>query len=92
MNFSGRRGMGQSTVSRGVSGSVRIQLLHFSSSLALQQDRLIISDPVAIQYILNTTNFDHAPIFRHTIYLAEGGQSLSYVQGTVIHPNNTLMI
>ncbi|KAF8210037.1 cytochrome P450 [Mycena galopus ATCC 62051] len=45
------------------------------------QDRLIISDPVAIQYILNTTNFDHAPIFRHTIYLAEGGQSLSYVQG-----------
>ncbi|KAJ7926353.1 cytochrome P450 [Mycena leptocephala] len=45
------------------------------------QDRLIISDPVAIQYILNTTNFDHAPIFHHTIYLAEGGQSLSYVQG-----------
>ncbi|KAF7328879.1 Cytochrome P450 [Mycena venus] len=45
------------------------------------QDRLMISDPVAIHYIFNTTTFDHTPILQHTIYLIEGEQSLNYVQG-----------
>ncbi|KAF7328882.1 Cytochrome P450 [Mycena venus] len=46
------------------------------------QDRLMISDHVAMHYILNTTTFDHAPVLQHTIYLAEGEQSLNYVQGS----------
>ncbi|KAJ7059764.1 cytochrome P450 [Mycena amicta] len=47
------------------------------------QDRLMISDPLALQTVFNTQNFEHPPTMDNIIRLLEGPYSLSYVKGEV---------
>ena len=61
--------------------------LYLSSRLllrVLQEDALVVADPLAMQYIFSSGNFQHDPMFKQIIYLMEGDLSLSYVEGTSV--------
>ncbi|KAF7356355.1 Cytochrome P450 [Mycena venus] len=45
------------------------------------QDRLMVSDPLAFQYILNSAQFVHAPILENFGHLLYGMKSVSTVRG-----------
>ncbi|KAJ7124219.1 cytochrome P450 [Mycena epipterygia] len=45
------------------------------------QDRLMIADPLALQYILNSPHFEHSPLLDHLIDLLYGMDSVSGLKG-----------
>ncbi|KAF7336324.1 Cytochrome P450 [Mycena venus] len=45
------------------------------------QERLVVSDPLALQCIFNPETFDHAPALEKVGYLIQGPLSLSYLKG-----------
>ncbi|KAJ6527421.1 cytochrome P450 [Mycena capillaripes] len=45
------------------------------------QDRLMVSDPLAFQYILNSAQFVHGPISENFVHLLYGKRSVSAVRG-----------
>ncbi|KAJ6546674.1 cytochrome P450 [Mycena vulgaris] len=45
------------------------------------QDRLMVSDPLAFQYILNSAQFVHGPIIENFVHLLYGKRSVSAVRG-----------
>ncbi|KAJ6557025.1 cytochrome P450 [Mycena vulgaris] len=45
------------------------------------QDRLMVSDPLAFQYVLNSEQFVHGPIMENFVHLLYGKSSLSAVRG-----------
>ncbi|KAJ7315704.1 hypothetical protein DFH08DRAFT_820275 [Mycena albidolilacea] len=57
--------------------------------VASQQDRLIIADPVALQYIFNISNFEKGSTRNMILHLMNGNFSLRCVKGKIIPTNNT---
>ncbi|KAF7355997.1 Cytochrome P450 [Mycena venus] len=53
------------------------------------QDRLMIADPVALQYIFNSPDFEKGPTRDMLLHLMNGDLSLSCVKGKIIPPSNT---
>ncbi|KAJ7473355.1 cytochrome P450 [Mycena latifolia] len=45
------------------------------------QDRLMVSDPAALQYILNSPLFEHAPMLDNKVHLMFGEHSVSAAKG-----------
>ncbi|KAJ7090666.1 cytochrome P450 [Mycena epipterygia] len=45
------------------------------------QDRLMVADPLALQYILNTPNFEHSPLLEQWLDLLCGMDSVIVVKG-----------
>ncbi|KAJ7924078.1 cytochrome P450 [Mycena leptocephala] len=46
-----------------------------------QQDRLMVSDPLAFQYVLNSAQFVHGPIVENFSHLLYGKRNISAVRG-----------
>ncbi|KAJ7666358.1 cytochrome P450 [Mycena rosella] len=46
------------------------------------QDRLMVSDPAALQYILNSPQFEHEPMLDNKVHLMFGEGSVSAAKGT----------
>ncbi|KAJ7764225.1 cytochrome P450 [Mycena metata] len=46
------------------------------------EERLMVSDPAALHYIVNSSHFEHAPTLENLIYLLYGLKSLVSVPGT----------
>ncbi|KAJ7445501.1 cytochrome P450 [Mycena galericulata] len=45
------------------------------------QDRLMVSDPLALQYILNSAHFDHAPVMKNLFNILYGKTSVVALEG-----------
>jgi hypothetical protein len=62
----------------------------FVTSRPPQQDRLMVSDPLAFQYILNSAQFVHGPIVENFSHLLYGKRNISAVRGTYSYCTYTL--
>ncbi|KAJ7930607.1 cytochrome P450 [Mycena leptocephala] len=51
----------------------------------LGEDYLMISDPLAIQYVLNSGHFEHGPVLENIIDLLFGKRAVVSTKGTISH-------
>jgi hypothetical protein len=49
-----------------------------------QEDRLMVSDPVSLQYILNSPHFTFGPNLENTVHLLNGKKSIMGVNGVFL--------